>query len=402
MNVPLPAAPTPPVRLSTLSGTALVGPCAAAIVVLCTAIIALGTGGVLGVEAAQPLETSLGQTAPTATPPPEGDPFRFRSGVELINVTATVSDGQGRFVPNLSQDDFVIYEDNRPQTITYFSAERVPVSLGIVLDTSGSMAGEKIEAARAALNRFLFDLLDEGDEVFLYRFSDDPTLLQGWTSDRAMVSHALGRIAPHGGTALYDAVAEAIPLAREGSNRKKALLIVSDGNDTMSRIGLRDLKQQIRESEVLVYAIGIDGESAPAFRQSPPRAPLPPFRRPFPPTRGGRGRFPLYSPAGPLWQPQLRFPGPSQPRFPGQLRGDDRVDARTLRELTDDSGGRTEVVRETRDLNPATASIADELSQQYFIGYPAIGHKDGRWHAIRVETRDRSYRVRARRGYVAN
>ena len=171
----------------------------------------------------------------------------------------------------------------------------MPVSLGIVLDTSGSMAGEKIQAARAALDRFLFDLLDDGDEVFLYRFSDYPTLLQGWTSDRAAVSHALGRIAPHGGTALYDAVAEALPLAQAGTRRKKALLIVSDGNDTMSQTSLRDLKQHIRESEVLVYAIGIDGEAEPTFRQPPPRAPLPPFRRPFPPTRGGRGRWPLFS-----------------------------------------------------------------------------------------------------------
>lgn len=333
--------------------------------------------------------------------PLNGDPFRFKSGVELINVTATVSDAQGRFVPNLVQDDFIVFEDDHQQAISYFSAERVPVSLGIVLDTSGSMAGEKIEAARAALDRFLLELLDEGDEVFLYRFSDYPTLLQGWTSDRAMVSHALGRIAPHGGTSLYDAVAEALPLAQAGTRRKKALLIVSDGNDTMSQTSLRELKQHIRQSEVLVYAIGIDGEAKPALRQPPPRAPLPPFRRPFPPTRGGRGRWPLFSTSLP-WQPQIGFPGPAQPRFPSPMRGDDRVDARTLREMTDDSGGRTEVVRDAHDLNPATAGIADELSQQYFIGYPASGRKDGRWHAIRVETRDRAYRVRARRGYIAN
>ena len=101
-------------------------------------------------------------------------------------------------------------------------------------------------------------------------------------------------------------------------------------------------------------------------------------------------------------QPQIGFPAPRNHVSRVSMRGDDRVDARTLREMTDDSGGRTEMVRDARDLNPATAGIADELSQQYFIGYPASGHKDGRWHAIRVETRDRAYRVRARRGYVAN
>ena len=81
---------------------------------------------------------------------------------------------------------------------------------------------------------------------------------------------------------------------------------------------------------------------------------------------------------------------------------DDRVNISALRDMTDDSGGRTEIVRAPRDLGPATASIADELSKQYYLGYQSPGKKDGRWHAIRVETKNRNYRVRARRGYVAN
>jgi Ca-activated chloride channel family protein len=327
------------------------------------------------------------------TPPFDGsgrqeDAFRFRSSVELINVTATVSDSKGRFVRDLTRDDFTVYEDNEPQTITNFNAERVPVSLGIVLDTSGSMAGDKIQSARGALDRFLYDLLDDDDEVFLYRFSDYPTLLQRWTTDRSLVSRALGRIGPNGGTALYDAVAQAIPLAQTGSRRKKALVIISDGNDTSSHTALRDVRQRIRESEVLVYAVGIDGESDNTYRPpSRPRAPLPPFPRPFPPIRG-RG-----------W-PQIVIPRRPTPQFP--IQGDDGVNAAALRELTDDSGGRTEIVRDARDLEPATTSIGDELSRQYFIGYPASGKKDGRWHAIRVEVKNRNYRVRARRGYVAN
>jgi hypothetical protein len=86
----------------------------------------------------------------------------------------------------------------------------------------------------------------------------------------------------------------------------------------------------------------------------------------------------------------------------GTVRGDDRVNVSALRDLTDDSGGRTEIVRDARDLNPATANIADELSKQYYIGYPSSGKHDGRWHAIRVELRNGNYRVRARRGYVAS
>jgi Ca-activated chloride channel homolog len=324
--------------------------------------------------------------------PRQDDTFRFRSSVDLINVTATVSDARGRFVPDLTQDDFTVFEDDLPQTITHFNAERVPVSLGIVLDTSGSMAGDKMRSARSALDRFLFELLDPDDEVFLFRFSDRPMLLQTWTTDRQLVSRALGRIEPDGATALYDAVARALPLAQAGSRRKKALLVISDGNDTLSETSLRDLRQRIRESEVLVYAVGIDGESTsdPFRRQPPPRrVPLPPFPRPFPPIPGQGGAWPQLT----MGQPQRRYPG--QPN-------DERVNVSALRDLTDDSGGRTEIVHGPSDLAPATASIADELSRQYFIGYPSTGKRDGKWHTIRVDVRDRSYRVRARRGYIAN
>jgi VWFA-related protein len=313
--------------------------------------------------------------------------FRFKTGVELINVTATVTDTGGRFVPGLRQEDFIVYEDNELQTVTHFSSDRVPVSLGIVLDTSDSMDGEKMEAAKAALNRFLYDLLDQRDEVFLYRFDDNPVLVEGWTTDRQSLSRAINRIRTDGATAMYDAVAEAIPLASTGKNQKKAIVLISDGNDTSSQTSIRDLKQLVRESEVLVYAIGIDSESRPQIQQQP--IPLPPIRRPiplpFPPTRRPR--------------PLMQFP---QIQWPRQTTGNERVNVTALRDLTDDSGGRTEIIRSPRDLNPATASIASELSQQYYLGYPSPGKKDNRWHAIRVELKNKAYRVRARRGYVAS
>ena len=88
--------------------------------------------------------------------------------------------------------------------------------------------------------------------------------------------------------------------------------------------------------------------------------------------------------------------------WPRSSNNDDRVNVAALRDMTDESGGRTEIIRDARDLNPATANIADELSKQYSLGYPASSKKDGRWHAIVVEVRGESYRVRARRGYIAN
>ncbi len=322
--------------------------------------------------------------------------FRFRTGVELINVSATVIDRSGRFVSGLRKEDFALYEDDRPREISYFSSERVSVSLGIALDTSGSMEGDKIAHAQRALDRFLFDLLDPTDEVFVYRFDSDPELIQEWTTDRDRVVRALGRVRPRGGTALYDTVAEAVPLAQNGRHRKKALIIISDGNDTSSRTQVTDLVRMIRRTEVLVYAIGIDGQAAStigARQPVPPRRPRTPIPSPFPIPGGGR-RFPF---------PPPRNPVPPGPGGGGVSRssGDDRVNVVALREITDDSGGRTEIIRDARDLDPATASVADELSKQYLLAYEAPSVKDGRWHAIRVEVRRGGYMVRARRGYIA-
>jgi VWFA-related protein len=344
--------------------------------------------------------------SPQGRPPQGGDdrPFRFKTGVDLINVTATVTDASGRFVSGLRKDDFSVFEDGRPQAITHFNSERVPVSLGIVLDTSASMDGEKIIAARDALNRFLFDLLDHNDEVFVYRFDSVPDLVTGWTTDRERIRDALGRIRPRGGTALYDTLAEAIPLAQTGKYQKKAIVIISDGNDTSSRTDATEIKRLIRETEVLVYAVGVDAQAGgtrfvpydnqqqtgPIFEQRRPRFPIPfPF-----PTPGGRqppgGRPPRYPPSPPT--PRGGIYGSP---------GDERVNVAALRDITDDSGGRTEIIRSARDLNPATAGIADELSKQYYLGYPAASAKDGRWHTIRVEVDNASYHVRARRGYMA-
>ena len=338
---------------------------------------------------------------PPATDEPQS--FRFRTGVELINVTATVTDQSGRFVSGLRKEDFRVYQDNAQQPITHFNSERVPVSLGIALDTSGSMDGEKMTAAREALNSFLAQLNDPDDEVFLYRFDSNPMLVEGWTRDTRRLSQELWRLQPRGGTALYDAVAESVPLAQSGHNRKKALVIISDGNDTSSRTDVLSLKRMIRETEVLVYAVGIDSQTENGYlpigigqsrtqrqRPQPPRLPIPwPF-----PIPGGGGRQPP-PPAPPT------FP-PTSPRS-GNNRGadNDRVNVAALREITDDSGGRTEIVRGPRDLAPATTGIADEMSRQYYLGYAATGVKDGRWHTIRVELRNPSYQVRARRGFVA-
>jgi VWFA-related protein len=343
------------------------------------------TAGRLGVIGAAAIAATLSARAQ------EG--FTFKSGVDLVNVTATVTGADGRFVSGLTKDDFIVYDDGQPQAITHFSSERVPVSLGIALDASGSMTEDKMAKARAAIGRFVTDLLEPDDELFFVEFADDVFVRQDWTTDRRTITRAVGRVEIGGGTALYDAIAESLPIAASGQHRKKALLVISDGNDSDSSITPFELRQAIRESEVLVYALGVDGTAATGGSRSRPRT-TPPSPPQVPPTGP---RFPIPIPGRP---PTFPFPqiGLGQ-RLPA-ARGE-RVNADALRQITDDTGGRTEIIRDFDSLDAATARIADELSRQYSLGYPSPRDRDGRWHSIRIEVKDRNLTVRARRGYVS-
>jgi len=315
--------------------------------------------------------------------------FKFKSGVELVNVTATVTGVDGRFVPGLRKEDFRIFDDDRQQQIEYFSADRVAVSLGILLDASGSMADDKMTSARRAINRFVTELLDDNDELFFIQFNDHVILSQDWTSDRQEITRAVARVNPVGGTAMYDAIAQALPIAATGRHTKKALLVISDGNDTDSRISATELRAAIRESEVLVYALGIDGlaRNGGSTRTQPQPQPRRPPTGGFPiPGIGGRGRFPFEL------LPQWRIGGSNN----------QGVNASALRAITDDTGGRTEIIHQLSDLSDATARIADELSKQYSLGYTSPGLRDGKWHNIRVEVANREATVRARRGYFSS
>jgi VWFA-related protein len=193
-------------------------------------------------------------------------------------------------------------------------------------------------------------------------------MLQGWTRDRDLFRVALGRAneqplrssdVPRSnatgrtlntGSAVFDAVATALAFAATGAHGKKVLLVISDGNDISSRRSARDVQEAIRASEVLVYALGVEGGLA-------------------------MSRF------GPTYA---------------------SVNASALRRLTDDTGGRTEVVKGFTKLAESTARLADEFNRQYVIGYAAPAGRDGRWHSIKVEVRKRGANVRARAGYVAS
>ena len=272
-------------------------------------------------------------------------PEVFRSGVEVVQVTATVRDAGGRLVGDLGVDDFEVLDDGIPQTVTQFQRGRVPVSLGILLDVSESMYGQRMGDASLALDRFLVDLLEPADEVFLIVFNHDPRLEEPWTVGPARLGGRLGGVRPYGATAIYDALALALPLFGSRTHQRAAVVLISDGSDTASDVGVGRIQSTLRRSDAFVYAVAIDA----------------PESRPI----------------------------------------NDRVDTRALRRITDESGGYTEVVRDSPDLAPATERIAEELNHQYMLGYTPTHPPDGRYHRISVRVKDRDYRVRARRGYVA-
>jgi len=176
-----------------------------------------------------------------------------------------VRDADGHFVQGLTRDDFDIYEDGEKQPLTQFTSERVPLSLGVLVDISDSMFGRRIADARTAVDRFLFEQLNHEDEFFILAFNHQPKTLTGWTHAPDDVRQALDGIKPFGGTAAYDAVLESLPMMERRSRQRAALLLISDGADTASNATIRDVRSALRRSDAFVYAIAIDSPDRQAI-----------------------------------------------------------------------------------------------------------------------------------------
>jgi VWFA-related protein len=188
---------------------------------------------------------------------------QFTSGVLVVNVVATVVDGKGRTVPNLTGDDFIVEEDGQPQTIKHIlPTADVPVSIGVVLDASGSMQS-KMRTAQRAIGGF-FSAIHKDDEIFLMTFANRASIVADFTSDRAKLTNALlSGVNLSGGTSLYDSLYQALEKVKQGRYEKKAILLVTDGEDTSSLTRFDKALENIREADMLVYSIGIKG--APVF-----------------------------------------------------------------------------------------------------------------------------------------
>jgi Ca-activated chloride channel homolog len=269
----------------------------------------------------------------------------FKAAVETVHVTVTVTDANGRLVPDLTKEDFEVLEDGEPVPVTQFTDKRVPVSLGLLLDISDSMFGQPIADARGALDRFVGDLLEPGDEAFVASFNHAPRIVATWTQPPSALRGRLDDVKPTGGTAMYDALIASAPLFNRRQHTRAALIVISDGADTASDYTLMQARDAVRRTDPFIYAVAIDS--------------------------GDKGRVST------------------------------RVNPDALREITGPSGGYTEVIRSSADLGPATERIANELNQQYSIGYTPTRPPDGQWRSIRVRIRHHDYFARARRGYFA-
>jgi Ca-activated chloride channel family protein len=293
-------------------------------------------------------------------------------------VTVTVTDRDGRYVPGLRPEDFVLYEEDLPQTITYFNTgQDEPVSLGFIVDTSGSMFN-KIVSARRALRRFL-DTVRPQDEVFLEAFNQRPVLLQDFTDSRALLLQATTQLQPDGGTALYDAILDGLRRVQQGRRQKKALIVLTDGLDVNSDASRGQTIEAIRHSGVLVYTIGV-GNPEGGSRVVGMAPTMSPLGSPL----MGRGRM------GPFPTTQV-------------ARVDESVDSLTLQELSDETGGKyfllntADVVGNGMVLDKATQAISDELRQQYSLGYKSPLKGDV-YRSIRIEVRRDGLTVRTHKG----
>lgn len=188
----------------------------------------------------------------------EDRPPNFRTAVDTVLVRVTVTDPLNRYVVGLESSHFRVFEDKVEQTITHFSNDQSPISVGIILDTSGSMT-DNILSARTSVMRFL-EQGDEHDEYFLVTFNNRSSLVQDFTSRGENIQNETTFATPKGKTALYDAIYLGLEKMKAARNDKKALIVITDGEDNSSRYTFSEVKDFVKESDTQIYVVGERGE----------------------------------------------------------------------------------------------------------------------------------------------
>lgn len=273
--------------------------------------------------------------------------YVYRSQVNEVILPVIVTDTRRHIVTNLDKNNFLVYEDGQPQTIVRFSREDVPVSIGIVVDNSGSMRTKRAAVTKAVLN--LIQASNPQDEVFVVNFNDDPYLDQDFTNKISPLREALDRVDSRGGTALYDAViASADHLAKGAKKEKKVLLVITDGVDNESRESLESAIRKVQDDQgPIIYTIGILGDE------------------------------------------------------PGIKRA-----KRALQSLSDQTGGVAFFPKDLVEVDEISQEVARDIRNQYSITYkPTNPRSNGGYRKVRVEARAQGYKdlqARTRDGYFAD
>ena len=280
---------------------------------------------VLGIVLALSTNCAAGQNEPDAPS------VRFNAESTLVLVPAIVTDPLNRFILGLQKQDFHLFEDGAEQTIRNISGEDVPLSVGLVFDTSGSM-GDKLRTSRQAALRFL-TTMNSQDEVFLIQFNDRAQLAVPFTSQTDEIQNSLSGVQPGGLTAMLDAAEMALREMKKAKNPRKAILIISDGGDNSSKYTAAEIESLVREADVQVYAMGI-------------------------------------------FEPSL-FPALTKEEVSGP---------RLLSELAEQTGGRAFSASDPSDLPNVAVRIGIELRNQYVLAYsPRNQKKDGKYRKVEVK-----------------
>jgi len=280
---------------------------------------------------------------PIAQQPPSTQGPTFKSGTQVVSLFVTVQDAQKRLVPSLTQSDFEVFDNDKPQPITYFDNSVHPITCVTMLDTSGSMT-LTIDLLRQAAEQFVIRLLPD-DKARVGAFNDKIQFAGRFTNNRDELVGAIKDLDYGNGTRLWDAVGASFDELK-GIEGRRVVLVFTDGDDTESKIGLGNVIERARAEEVMVYAIGLESNY-----------------------------------------------------FNGQHMVRSKPD-RGLRRIADETGGGYFELEKTADLAPTFTHVAYELHSQYVLGFTPA-QLDGRVHKLTVKVKQPGMTARARRSYVA-
>lgn len=271
-------------------------------------------------------------------------PATFRSGTQIVSLFVTVADAQKRLVPDLTQDDFSVFDNDKPQPIIYFDSSLHPITVVVMLDTSGSMTGS-IKLLKQAAEEFILRLLPD-DSARVGAFNDKIQFSSRFTNNRDDLISDVKELDYGNGTRLWDAVGASLE-ELNGVEGRRVILVFTDGNDTESRTRLGAVIDRARADEVMVYAIGLESNY-----------------------------------------------------FDGQRMVKSKPDG-GLRRLADETGGGYFELQKTADLSPTFTRVAIELHSQYVIGFTPT-QLDNKVHKLTVKMKQAGLAARARRSYVAS